>query len=730
MEGPSGIKLLSLLSVLTLAACSRSGEDPVLIEPFEGDTYGEWQQEGIAFDSGPGVEIMAFIGKSHATSLNPDHEPATGTLTSPPFIIERKTIHFLVGAREIDYVSGTMKNPDDLAIQLLVNGEVVRSLIPDEFHAMFHRGWDISDLTGEEAQIRIVDNDNREGAFIDVDHIVQNNIPVEGKVTERIMEVTNNKLNIPVQNGAERYYFEVFAEGKQVRAFDVELATGRIDYWVVTDLSPWSGEEITLRTRQYFFIRPGLLDRITFDKGIIDSEDLYNETLRPQFHFSAKRGWINDPNGLVYHDGEYHLFYQANPFGWDHSRNDYNKTWGHAVSIDLVHWKELPAAIHPDHLGSIYSGSAVIDHLNTTGFQTGKEPPLVAIYTSAGTRNRWSLGKEFTQSIAFSNDRGRTFTPYAGNPVQNNLGYINRDPKAFWYEPSGHWVIVLYLDHGAFAFFTSKDLKSWEQQSILEIGEMGIEEIAAFEDCPELFELPVDRDPENTRWVLYAGSGNYVLGEFDGNKFIPESELIRYNHGDCFYASQTFNNVPEEDGRRIQMAWGTVDLPGMPFNQVMTFPVELTLRNTEDGTRMHGYPVREIESLYAAEHTWDQLTLEPGRDFLPGINNNLLDMCIEFIPGEASEIGFVVNGREISYHTADQLLSSEEEEASLKPLDGKIRLRILVDRVTAEVFGNDGRIYMPLQTDPDRAGQNVEIYTREGSTKIQKMVIHELEPIW
>ena len=164
----------------------------------------------------------------------------------------------------------------------------------------------------------------------------------------------------------------------------------------------------------------------------VKSADLYREALRPQFHFSSKRGWINDTNGPVYYDGEYHLYYQHNPFGWDHSRNDCNKTWGHAVSTDLVHWTELPGVVHPDHLGPIYSGSAVVDEHNTTDFQTGKEKPIVAVYTSAGGRSPWSEGESFSQSIAYSNDRGRTFTAYKGNPVQPNIEYINRDPRAIW----------------------------------------------------------------------------------------------------------------------------------------------------------------------------------------------------------------------------------------------------------------------------------------------------------
>jgi sucrose-6-phosphate hydrolase SacC (GH32 family) len=395
-----------------------------------------------------------------------------------------------------------------------------------------------------------------------------------------------------------------------------------------------------------------------------------------------------------------------------------------------VHWRELPAAIHPDHLGSIYSGSAVVDHLNTTGFQVGSEPPIVAVYTSAGSRNRWSLGRKFTQSLAYSNDRGRTFTPYEGNPVRENLGYINRDPKAFWYEPGGHWVIVLYLDHGAFAFFTSADLLDWERKSTLEIGDLGIREVAAFEDCPELFQLAVDGDPENTLWVLYAGSGDYVLGSFDGSTFSPTSGLLPYNQGDCFYASQTFNNTGAKDGRRIQMAWGTVDFPGMPFNQMMNFPVELSLRRTEKGIRMHANPVEEIEALYLDTRTWEKVELLPGQVFQPADKAGLYDLQMEIHAGSTSLVQMTFNGREISYDAKKHRLYSEEQEATLSPLDGSIHLRILVDRMSVEIFGNRGQVYMPLQTGPEGIGKAMEFTCEKGSAKLTGFTMHKLETIW
>ncbi|MHC4568020.1 MAG: hypothetical protein ACYTE3_19940 [Planctomycetota bacterium] len=579
----------------TLPACTLLGDDVILIEDFEATTYGQWTVEGDAFGKGPVEEDMVgVLGRRSAASTR---KSGVGTLTSPPFTIERKAIYLLLGAIEVD------GPPQEVAVQLLADGDVVRTTAPSRYHAMFWESWDVADLRGKKARIRIVDKDKREEAFIFVDHIIQSDVPAERPQLKRTITVTRPVLNFPVKTGAGRHYIELFVDGKQIRAMDVELATDDIDYWVVADLSLWLGKKLLMRTRQHPLGNAHILDGISVEDGIRDADDLYREALRPQFHFSSRRGWINDTNGLVYYDGEYHLYYQHNPYGWDHSRNDCNKTWGHAVSSDLVHWTELPGVIHPDHLGPIYSGSAVVDERNTAGFQTGKEKPIIAVYTSAGGRSPWSEGRRFSQSIAYSNDRGRTFTPYEGNPVQPNIEYINRDPRAIWHEPTGRWVIVLHFHERAMAFFTSDDLKTWQYQSEFESPHLI--------DCPELFQLAVDGNEDNKKWVLCGGSGAYFVGDFDGKQYTPETKITRYSYGDCFYASQTFSNVPKSDGRRIQMAWGVIPMPGMPFNQQLLFPVELTLHATDERLRMFAYPVEEIERIHGKEHAWTDVQLFP-----------------------------------------------------------------------------------------------------------------------
>ncbi len=328
----------------------------------------------------------------------------------------------------------------------------------------------------------------------------------------------------------------------------------------------------------------------------IRTDVLYDETYRPQFHFTAQKNWLNDPNGLVYYKGEYHLFFQHNP----ESTSWGNMTWGHAVSKDMVHWQQLPHAIERDKLGTIFSGSAVVDWNNTSGFgQSGKdaEKPLVALYTAAGDTSPESKGQPFTQCLAYSIDQGRTWTKYAGNPVVKHIIGGNRDPKVIWYAPTKHWVMALYLDGIDYALLTSPDLKSWTQVQKMSLPGCG--------ECPDFFELGVKGDGKTRKWVFTAANGQYLVGVFDGEKFTPEQPLQQVDFGANYYAVQSYSDIPPADGRRIQIAWMTGgSYPQMPFNQQMSFPCELTLRKTEDGLRMYRWPVKEISNLYEKEQRW------------------------------------------------------------------------------------------------------------------------------
>ena len=270
-------------------------------------------------------------------------------------------------------------------------------------------------------------------------------------------------------------------------------------------------------------------------------------------------------------------------------------------------------------------------------------------------------------------------------------------------------------------FFTSKDLKTWEFQSEFES--------RALVDCPELFQLPVDGDEKNKKWVLYGGPAYYYIGEFDGKKFTAESEVNKFNYGNAFYASQTFNNVPESDGRRVQVAWGTIPTPGMPFNMSLLFPVNLTLHKTDEGIKMFGYPVEEISKLSTKEYMWEDVDLEAGQNLLSDVQAELLDINVEFELDDAAEFGFRIKGKEIKYNSENQTISGDGVKTDLLPVDGKIRLRVLVDRLSIEIYANDGRIYMPVRAYPEEKPSQLEIFTDDDVT-VNSLIVKELKSIW
>jgi len=449
----------------------------------------------------------------------------------------------------------------------------------------------------------------------------------------------------------------------------------------------------------------------------MNSNKLYHEIHRPQFHFTAKENWLNDPNGLVYYKGEYHLFFQHNPKGLNWGPN----TWGHAISPDLVHWRQIEHAIEPGELGWIWSGSAAVDWNNTGGFQTGDERVLVAFYTTGDSIVKPE--KPCVQSIAYSNDRGRTWTRYEGNPVLGHIVAHNRDPKVIWHKPTKKWVMSLFLDGNDFALFSSPNLKEWTRTCDIHLPDTG--------ECPDIFELPVDGDTDKTKWVFWGGNGNYYIGTFDGSSFQAESDVLRADLGANFYAAQTWSDIPESDGRRIQIAWMSGGkYPDMPFNQQMSFPCELTLRTTLKGIRLYRQPVKEIETIHQKEHSWDNQTLKPGENLLSSISGALFDIRAEIELGNATEVGFTVRSEKIQYDVAEKQLSCLGRLAHLEPLENKIQLQILVDRTSIEVFGNEGRVSMSSCFLPDLENTSLGIYASGGEATVASLNVYDLCSAW
>ena len=441
-----------------------------------------------------------------------------------------------------------------------------------------------------------------------------------------------------------------------------------------------------------------------------EAPPLYNERYRPQFHFTASRNWLNDPNGCVYFDGEYHLFFQHNPEGCEWG----NMSWGHAVSRDLVHWRQLPPAIRPYAGGMIYSGSAVVDFQNTAGFAKGNETALVAAFTHAR--------KPFGQALAHSVDHGRSWQLYnGGEPVVPNQG-INpeeRDPKIFWYAPTGKWVMLLWMERGVVRFFTSGDLKQWIHTSDF---------LAAdFYECPDLFELPVDDNPLRKKWVLQEASSRYWIGDFDGEAFTAEQGPLRGDYGKNFYAAQTWNHVPD---RCVQIAWmDGGQYPGMPFNQQMTFPCELSLRTFPDGLRLCRWPVREIGSIYTDTVEIADLLLKPDQNPLSEISGSLFDISLTIEKDAASEFSIHLQDRTIIIRQDTVSCPEMAVEVPL-PATDRIDLRILLDRSSIEVFVNRGAISMSSCILPRRLDTSLKFNSKNGPTHIRSLRVQRLKSIW
>ncbi|MFA5028867.1 MAG: glycoside hydrolase family 32 protein, partial [Candidatus Methylomirabilota bacterium] len=493
------------------------------------------------------------------------------------------------------------------------------------------------------------------------------------------------------------------------------------------DVSEWKGRSATLHIEN-IPENSKALDLVSVSDEVWNADKLYSEPLRPQLQFSTRCGWVNDPNGLVFYNGEYHLFFQHTPYCWAGG----NAHWGHAISRDLVHWQELGEAIYPDNLGGPWSGSAVVDWKNTSGFGKDGKPPLVLFYTY--------VGDPATQCIAYSTD-GRTFTKFAGNPVVKNISNLNRDPKVFWHEPTQKWVMVLYvglpnadkpnatglMPNHTLQFFTSPNLRDWTFASVTKGG--GGYDFFLYE-CPDFFELPVDGDALNKKWVLSAGNSEYAVGTFDGTKFIPEEVRIPgQTRRGCFYAPQTFNDTP--DGRRIQIGWGQAPAPGMPFNQLQTFPCELTLRSTSAGPRLRWQPVKELETLRGKSWNAGKPSLAEGdANPLADVRGELLEVRADFTPAADSEVVFNVRGVEIRYNAAKQEISGTDVRAPAPRQNGRQRITIFADRNYFTVFAGDGLTYMPFPVIPKSDNLSVEVKVKGGAIAVHQLEAFALKSIW
>ena len=492
----------------------------------------------------------------------------------------------------------------------------------------------------------------------------------------------------------------------------------------------------------------------------LDPDSVYKETFRPRFHYTQQQYWCNDPNGLIYNDytHTYHMFYQYNPGVLYHNGQSH---WGHAISTDLVHWVELPIALYPDGIGIMASGSAVIDRNNTSGLfkdSTHPESRMVIIFTYFANGSNPGVGGGQRQAIAYSEDNGLTWNKYSGNSVIPNMGneYGNdfRDPKVMWMEESKEWLMV--VAGGRARLFTSPDLIHWTHNSDL-VYANGKE---VFTECPDLYPLEVDNNAKNIKWVFTESGRFYIIGDLVKNSsgkyvFKADTNAIElYIEGSfgLMYATQSFNNFP--DGRRILISWmneSTADILKQydkNWNGAQSIPVEAKLVTIDGQAKLTTYPVHELNSLRTSTPIFEinnKRVTPSSENILKAVNSTIYDIEAEFTLGDAKEFGFnlrtaegqktivkydVVENKIIADKTMSGVLSTGVRTYELTPVNGKIKLRILVDTSIIDIFGNDGVGIIHDFYFPGAGNTGMAFFTIGGDVTIDFMKIYEMNTSW
>lgn len=487
------------------------------------------------------------------------------------------------------------------------------------------------------------------------------------------------------------------------------------------------------------FIFITLFQACSQKETVVEEKREFDEQFRPQYHFSPPANWMNDPNGMVYFDGEYHLFYQYYPDGnvWGPMH------WGHAISTDLIHWEHLPIAIYPDELGWIFSGSAVVDWENTSGLGTGNQPPMIAIYTYHLDSSEKAGRDDYqTQGIAYSNDKGRTWTKYENNPVLANPGIKDfRDPKVTWHKESESWIMSLAIKD-KISFYTSANLLEWTYQSDFK------PDWAAYGgvwECPDLFPLMTEIGEE--KWILLVsinpggpngGSATqYFVGDFDGKAFTTETTVVKWlDYGADNYAGVTWSDVPKEDGRRLFLGWMSNwlyanEVPTEVWRSAMTVPRSLELMKNGDDYSIASRPVEELEKLRES-------TKEQEGDLI-SLTSDVLEIEMKSLGGDFKMTFSNDQGDKLVIDKTDDLVFFDRRQAGLKdfsdvfaavhnvPLKGvEVKdIRIFLDRSSIEIFFNDGESVITELIFPTSTYKELSLQGMDS-----KVEIHLLKSIW
>ncbi len=492
-----------------------------------------------------------------------------------------------------------------------------------------------------------------------------------------MLPVAARFLWLPINRNSSVVKLHFLSGGTKFQEIDLPLNPERPEYYAAMDLRKYVGSLVEISGN----LPDGMLTELRFHDMQPDTGYPY----RPQIHFTAPSGWINDPNGMVYADGIWHLYHQWNPYGTEWG----NMHWGHAVSRDLITWEHKGIVMEPDEFGTAFSGCGWQDHADAAGF--GKDT-LLFFYTASGGCNQWSVdaGNQYTQRLAVSTDNGETLQKKG--LILDHIKGGNRDPKVFYHQDSKAYIMVLFLDDYDFAVFRSQDLIHWKESQRFSAPEM--------RECPDLFELQAENEPGQKKWVFWSADGYYLIGLFDGYRFLPETEVLTAYDTNMAYAAQTFAGV---ENRVISVAWLRTGNDRGNFRGMMSVPSELSLVKQTDGYRIRFRPVREIR---------DRLSL-----------------CNEYT-SESDGIIIRLSGKPVALKTRWQPGQTKEITAGGKTICIQAKndeVLFIIDHGMIEYWAEDGVVYGCVEVDEKVLFHQIFIQTGVSKVEMFEFRNHSLQ---
>ena len=509
------------------------------------------------------------------------------------------------------------------------------------------------------------------------------------------IKIAKKYLIFPVNtlSSKKEMFFKIGNE--TVYRLNIKLDNINPDFYAYIDMTRFIGEEVELSIMPEMEINYRVSDTI-------DSENLYKEPYRPQIHFTPKSGWMNDPNGLIYSDGVYHMFFQYNPTepNWD------NMHWGHAVSTDLVHWEETDVALFPDSRGTMFSGSAVFDTKKMLGENT------IALFYTTTT--------PFCQNMSYTDDNFKTIK-HSGKAVVEHIVACNRDPKVIFCDELECYIMALYLENDIYCIFTSKNLTDWKELQRIPLN--------GDNECPDIFPL-TSKDGER-KWILIGAHDRYLVGEFKNGKFTPVQSESSLNYGTSGYAGQTFSNL--ENGRIVRMVWDRWNITTtFNFKGQMSVPMEMSLSKCNDTYYLKAMPVDEIKALYNVTKHHSTVTVSPANSFTDTLEDTAQLIKIKGTLPQEGTMNFKLFGRSIEFDFAKNIASIGQTTAPISLTGNEFDMTLIADRCSFELFSDDGKIVISELNNDTYSDRNLPYLTISTDKEItfDHIEINSLKSIW